>query len=78
MEYRAASLRRRTTISRMTSFYINQLSLRSALLEEHGDPVDDFRRTRLVLNDSARLRDSSTRRLTSISNAAARKTANRK
>ena len=36
--------------------YINRLSLRSTLLEEQADPVDDFPRTHSVFHDTQRRR----------------------
>src|SRR5260370_6655467 len=53
-EYRVVSLRKRTIISRMTSFHINQLVLRSTLLEEQANPADDFSRTDCVFSHSGR------------------------
>ena len=53
-EYRVASLRRRTIISRITSFISINSHCASTLLEEQADPADDFRRTRCVFHDSRR------------------------
>ena len=52
MQYRVASLRSRTIISRITSFTSTNSRSRSALLEEQADPADDFRRARSVFHDS--------------------------
>ena len=54
MEYRVASLRNRTSISRMTSFTSTNSRCGVPFLKSRADPVDDFRRTGCVFDDSRR------------------------